>query len=47
MAEPIVLKFDNLFFPFARLALGILLAIPIGMAEVVVGRYKASNGIVM
>ena len=44
MAEPIVLKFDNLFFPFAWLALGILLAIPISMAEIVVGRYKASKG---
>ena len=47
MAEPIVLKFDNLFFPFAWLALGLLLAVPISLAEFVVGRYKTFKGTAM
>ena len=40
MAEPIELKFDNLFFPFACLALGILVTIPITMTEIVVSRFQ-------
>ena len=43
IAEPVVLTYDNLFFPFAWLALGILVAIPITMVEIVVGRYRASK----
>ena len=41
MAGPIVLAFDNLFFPFACLALGIVVAVPITLTEVIVGRYTS------
>ena len=46
MTEPIVLAFDNLIFPFGCLAVGILIAIPITVAEVIStfgGRYRASK----
>ena len=35
MADPLVLTFDNLFFPFGCLVLGIIFAIPIVVAEVI------------
>ena len=35
MTEATVLGFENLFFPFAWLALGTLLAVPLVMAEAI------------
>ena len=43
MAEPIVLGYDNLFFPFGWLALGIVLVVPILVAEVFGKWFKASK----
>ena len=43
LSEPLVLTFNNLFFPFGGLALGILIAIPITLVEMIVGKYKASR----
>ena len=43
MAEPIVLGYDNLFFPFGWLALGIVVAVPILVAEVFGKLLKASK----
>ena len=43
MSEPIILGFDNLFFPFGCLALGIVVTVPVLLAENIGRRCKVSK----
>ena len=36
MAEPIVLGYDNVLFPYACLAFGVVIAVPLAFAEVII-----------
>ena len=44
MSEPLVLTFDNLFFPFGCLALGIVFTIVIIAAEVIGWKFMVYKG---